>query len=222
MAVDRTGMRRRWMIFTCSLFILSHLLFATIPTPPDGQPQYAGLVPLCLLGASFSFYSCVVIPSIQYVVDQRIMGTAFGLLGVMESVGQCIFPLVAAAIYNTYDNYQQVAFFYMGIGCLALLFAISLYFVDKRYSEILDSLNPTEAMAKLTEEEKTDEYGTSDTMSEDDLELMESSPSKGSAEKLKMMEIEEEPPKSNSPPPKEKTLKFKSNESEIPIFNIKR
>jgi len=58
----------------------------------------------------------------------------------------------------------------MGIGCLALLFAISLFFVDKKGSAILDSLNPTEAMANLMA--KTDDLtNPSDTTDEEDLEL---------------------------------------------------
>jgi hypothetical protein len=36
--VDKVGYRRRWMILTSLLFILSHLLFAIIPTPIDGSP----------------------------------------------------------------------------------------------------------------------------------------------------------------------------------------
>lgn len=59
----------------------------------------------------------------------------------------------------------------MGIGCLALLFSISLYFVDKKGSAILDSLNPTEAMANLME--KTDDLTNPSETDDEDLELTE-------------------------------------------------
>ena len=36
------------------------------------------------------------IPSIQYVVDQKIMGTAFGILGTSESIALSLFPIIGA------------------------------------------------------------------------------------------------------------------------------
>lgn len=61
----------------------------------------------------------------------------------------------------------------MGIGILALLFAISLYFIDKKGSEILDALNPTEEMAKLAG--MNDEITNASDTSEEDMELTEQS-----------------------------------------------
>lgn len=62
------------------------------------------------------------------------MGTAFGLLGLLESIGACIFPLVSSSIYQTYLDYKEVALFYMGIACFNLMLVLSLYFIDKNGS----------------------------------------------------------------------------------------
>lgn len=83
-----------------------------------------------------------------------------------------MFPLVAAEIYKTYDNYQEVAFFYMGIGCLAFLFAVSLYFVDSKGSAILDLLNPVEDEDEDKSSKTDDLTIPSDTTDEDELELI--------------------------------------------------
>jgi MFS family permease len=32
-AIDKVGYRRRWMILTAFLFIITHLMFAVLPTP---------------------------------------------------------------------------------------------------------------------------------------------------------------------------------------------
>jgi len=59
------------------------------------------ILPLILLGLSFSFYSSVLIPSVQYVVTERVMGTAFGLMGMLESIAMATFPLIAASIVTS-------------------------------------------------------------------------------------------------------------------------
>ena len=72
------------------------------------------------LGLSFAFYSCVVIPSVQYVVEERVMGTAFGLMGSLESVAFTAFPLIAASIVEASEDkdagYSRVGFFFTGMS----------------------------------------------------------------------------------------------------------
>ncbi|CAK60131.1 unnamed protein product (macronuclear) [Paramecium tetraurelia] len=185
--VDKVGYRRRWMILTSLLFILSHLLFAIIPTPEDGSPQYAAVVPLFLLGVSYAFYSCVMIPCVQYLVEQRIMGTAFGLMGLFESIGACIFPLVSSQIYNTNGDYRQVGFFYMGIGCVNLIFVLTLYFVDKKGSEVLDKINPLEDKSDKESSSTSDDSVASDLTDEDEREYIEM---KSNINSLKLQPLE--------------------------------
>ncbi|CAD8202056.1 unnamed protein product [Paramecium pentaurelia] len=185
--VDKVGYRRRWMILTSLLFIISHLLFAIIPTPEDGSPQFAAVVPLFLLGVSYAFYSCVMIPCVQYLVDQRIMGTAFGLMGLFESIGACIFPLVSSQIYNTNGDYRQVGFFYMGIGCVNLIFVLTLYFVDKKGSEVLDKINPLEGNSDQNSSSTSDDSVASDLTDEDEREYIEM---KSNINSLKLQPLE--------------------------------
>jgi len=46
-------------------------------------------------------YAAIIVPSVPCVVEQRIMGTAFGLLGTMESIALATFPLISGAIYES-------------------------------------------------------------------------------------------------------------------------
>ena len=71
------------------------------------------------------------------------MGTAFGLMGSLESIVLAGFPLVAASIVsssvNTEAGYSKVGYFFAGtsnwlnvifLGSLGLLLSVSLYFFD--------------------------------------------------------------------------------------------
>lgn len=66
------------------------------------------------------------------------MGTAFGLLGMLESVALAFFPIIAAFIVETASDkvtgYSNVGYFFCGMSILGALFTISLYFFDKKGS----------------------------------------------------------------------------------------
>lgn len=82
------------------------------------------------------------------------MGTAFGLMGMLESVALTIFPLIAANIVKASEidevGYSRVGLFYAGMAVFGFIMAISLYCFDRKGSIKLDFINPDEP----TEEEK--------------------------------------------------------------------
>ncbi len=55
------------------------------------------------------------------------MGTAFGLMGMLESIAMATFPLIAASIVTSSDDeeigYSNAGFFYFAVG-LHILFSI--------------------------------------------------------------------------------------------------
>lgn len=78
------------------------------------------------------------------------MGTAFGLLGMFESVALAFFPMIAGFLVegageeNEAEGYSKVGFFFCGVSLIALLSTMSLYFIDKKSSMKLDFVNPIE------------------------------------------------------------------------------
>ena len=74
------------------------------------------------------------------------VGTAFGLLGMFESISLAFFPILAGYIVDIADEpvegYSRVSYFFSGVSMLGMLFTLSLYFFDKKSSMILDFVNP--------------------------------------------------------------------------------
>ena len=131
MLVDRVGKRRMFILLTCVCYILCHMAFGFFPSSHD-SPSYAALAGLILIGVGFSMYSAIIVPSVPCVVEQRFMGTAFGLLGMFESIALSAFPLISAAIFETYEEEDidkatsYTSLFFVGITVLAFLFTTIL------------------------------------------------------------------------------------------------
>ncbi|CAK59984.1 unnamed protein product (macronuclear) [Paramecium tetraurelia] len=144
--VDKVGKRRFFILITCLFFSATHFLFGFMKSGYHDKPNWFSIIPLITLGMSYSLYCCVLIPSVQYVVQQRVIGTAFGILGMFTSTSMALFPILAGYIVeeatSKEEGYSTVGFFYCGVSIFGLIFTISLYFFDKQSSIILDFVNP--------------------------------------------------------------------------------
>lgn len=83
------------------MFAITQFMFGFMESGEAGEPNWYSAIPLVGLGCSYAMYSCVLIPSVQYVVEQRVMGTAFGLLGMFESVALAFFPMLTGYLVET-------------------------------------------------------------------------------------------------------------------------
>lgn len=61
---------------TCSIYVITHLLIYLLTCD---KKCLLAIIPVIMLGLSFTFYSIVIIPSISFVTDMGLLGTAFGL-----------------------------------------------------------------------------------------------------------------------------------------------
>ncbi|CAD8084472.1 unnamed protein product [Paramecium primaurelia] len=175
--IDKVGKRRKFILITCVLFTLTHFTFGMMPNGQHGQPNWFSVIPLMFLGSSYALYSCVLIPSIQYIVAEKVVGTAFGLLGMFESVALAFFPIIAGYIVEISEDPQQgysnVGLFFSGISLFGIIFTLSLYFFDKKSSMILDFVHPEDPsdlekkMLRTTKSESSSDEEDDDSSDED-------------------------------------------------------
>lgn len=107
------------------------------------------------------------------------MGTAFGLLGMFESVALAFFPMITGYLVETSETknegYSRVGYFFCGVSLIGLLLTVSLYFIDKKSSMILDFINPEEPsdleklMVKTVKSESSSSTESDDSDTEEDL-----------------------------------------------------
>jgi len=128
--IDRKGRAATAMIFGSIILISIHLLFALTNIAP--------YIPMILLGVSFSLVPAAMWPTTVKLVDEKQIGTAYGLMYSIQNLGLWGVPLLAGIILDKTNpgnpdilNYTPVILMFAGLGVLGFIFAVLLKAVDK-------------------------------------------------------------------------------------------
>lgn len=129
--IDRYGRAATAMVFGSSLLLLIHLSFAFTDFAPH--------IPMILLGIAFSLVPAAMWPTMVRLVDDKQIGTAYGLMYSIQNLGLFAFPILAGKILDVTNpgnpevlNYTPTLLMFAGLGLLGLFFAILLKVEDKR------------------------------------------------------------------------------------------
>ncbi|MFC1733635.1 MFS transporter [candidate division KSB1 bacterium] len=129
--IDRKGKSATAMIFGSFTLILVHLVFALTNILP--------YVPMVLLGIAFSLVPAAMWPSMVKLVEDKQIGTAYGMMYSIQNLGLWGFPLLAGIILDFTNpgnpetlNYTPVMLMFASLGFLGLLFGILLKKQDKK------------------------------------------------------------------------------------------
>jgi nitrate/nitrite transporter NarK len=129
--IDRYGKAATAMIFGASLLVLIHLNFAFTNIAPH--------IPMILLGISFSLVPAAMWPTMVRLVDDKQIGTAYGLMYSIQNLGLFAFPILSGWILDFTNpqnpevlNYTPTMMMFAGLGLLGVFFAVLLKVEDKR------------------------------------------------------------------------------------------
>jgi MFS family permease len=96
--VDRVGKRSLFMMFGSLLLVPVYLMMAYMRIPL--------LVPMAMMGIAFSLVPAVMWPSVAYIVDEKKLGTAYGLMTMIQNIGLAGFNLMIGWA-NDYSGASQ-------------------------------------------------------------------------------------------------------------------
>jgi predicted MFS family arabinose efflux permease len=123
--VDRVGKRALLMMFGSMLLIPVYLMMA--------YTHINLYVPMAMMGVAFSLIPAVMWPSVAYIVDQSKLGTAYGLMTMIQNIG--LFGLnLLVGWANNYGHadasnpsgYNLGMWIFSILGILGVLFAFLL------------------------------------------------------------------------------------------------
>lgn len=123
--VDRVGKRSLFMMLGSFLLIPVYLMMA--------YTNISLYVPMALMGIAFSLIPAVMWPSVAYVVDQSKLGTAYGLMTLIQNIGLAGFNLLigwandtSQASLTNPQGYNLGMWIFSVLGFFGLLFAFLL------------------------------------------------------------------------------------------------
>jgi len=123
--VDRWGKRSLFMMFASMLLIPVYVIMA--------YTHVSLYIPMAMMGIAFSLTPAVMWPSVSYVVDQSKLGTAYGLMTLIQNIGLFGFNMIigwandfSGASATNPDGYRLGLWIFSCLGFVGLLFAYLL------------------------------------------------------------------------------------------------
>jgi nitrate/nitrite transporter NarK len=129
--IDRKGKAASAMIIGSLVLLLVHLTFTFTHVFPH--------IPMILLGVAFSLVPAAMWPSMVKLVEDKQIGTAYGLMYSIQNLGLWGVPLLAGIILDKTNpgnpavlNYTPTMLMFIGLSFLGLVFAILLKRTDAK------------------------------------------------------------------------------------------
>lgn len=131
------------------IFALSHLYLGLLSQYwPNYEPSYRCVFAFILYGFSYSLYTtsiwpCVpyFLPNQRYVVERKVLGSAYGILVAIENTGFTIGPLLVAAMSTTKykEGYFAVSMLNFAEALVGAGFSFYILYYDITHSRVLIS-----------------------------------------------------------------------------------
>jgi MFS family permease len=128
--VDRIGKRATLMVVGSLMLIPAHLVM--------GITHWNPIPSMVVLGAAFVLVPAAMWPSVPLVVEEKRVGTAFGLMTAIQNLGLGLFPFLNGKLRDVTGTYTATQVMFAGLGVAGLIFAWLLLRSDRRHGNVLE------------------------------------------------------------------------------------
>ena len=151
--LDKKGLGATLMLYGALLLTISHLIFAIVPS--ETFNYFIAISTIVILGTAFSLVPASMWPSLPKIVEDRYLGSAYGMIFWIQNWGLLGVPILigyalsasnpsitpeAIAEGAVYD-YTVPELIFTGFGVLAVILSLVLKAVDKKKGYGLDLPN---------------------------------------------------------------------------------
>lgn len=152
--LDAKGKGASMMVYGAILLTISHLIFALVPSA--AFTPIIAVITIVILGIAFSLVPASMWPSLPKIVEDRYLGSAYGVIFWIQNMGLFGVPIligyalsksnpeVVAAIQRgetAVYNYTVPELIFASFGGLAIILSIILKRIDKKKGYGLDIPN---------------------------------------------------------------------------------
>lgn len=129
--IDRIGKRASLMVLGSLMLIPAHLVL--------GLTHWNPIPSMVVLGAAFVLVPAALWPSVPMVVEEKRVGTAFGLMTMIQNVGLAAFPYFNGKLRDLTGTYTSTQVMFAALGGAGLVFAFLLLRSDKKLGGVLEA-----------------------------------------------------------------------------------
>ncbi len=123
--VDKFGKRATMMIIGSLLLFPAHTFLGLTSIYPG--------IAMLMLGFSFSLVPAALWPTIPIIVKERCLGTAFGLMTLLQNIGMALVPWLAGRLTDVSGgNYTYAMIMFAFLGFVGLIFSLLLRISERR------------------------------------------------------------------------------------------
>lgn len=115
---DKIGRRALLMMYGSILLIPVYLIMVYTQIPL--------LIPMAIMGISFSLIPAIMWPSVAYIVDESKLGTAYGLMTMIQNIGLAGFNFLIGWANDFSGDYTLGMWMFSILGFLGLAFSFML------------------------------------------------------------------------------------------------
>jgi MFS family permease len=153
--LDKKGLGASMMLYGAILLTISHLIFALVPAA--AFTNFVAYGTIVVLGLAFSLVPASMWPSVPKIVEERFLGSAYGLIFWIQNIGLLAVPIligwslsaanpgvaeaIAAGDVAAKYDYTVPEFIFAGFGVMAMILSVVLKMVDKHKGYGLDQPN---------------------------------------------------------------------------------
>ncbi|OQX95649.1 MFS transporter [candidate division KSB1 bacterium 4572_119] len=130
--IDRIGKRATMLIIGSLAMIPTHISMAYTDINP--------WIPMVVLGMSFSLVPAALWPALPLMVKEQHLGTAYGIIAMVQNIGLFAFPLAVASIHTRFNSYNPAMIMFAGLSFLGFIFAIWLKIIESKGGHYLEKV----------------------------------------------------------------------------------
>ncbi len=115
---DKKGRRAQLMMFGSLLLLPVYLILVYTNMPL--------LIPMAIMGISFSLVPAVMWPSVAYIIEESRLGTAYGLMTMIQNIGLAGLNFMIGWVNDISGGYTAGMWIFSSLGFFGLVFAFLL------------------------------------------------------------------------------------------------
>jgi MFS family permease len=100
--VEKVNKKSYLIILTTFFFFVTYFIMFYVETNENlREEEWIRWVPVTTMGLGIGLFCTVIIPTLPMIVNPKLLGTAFGLMEMMQNLALGIFPLLIGEIRET-------------------------------------------------------------------------------------------------------------------------